>query len=66
MSEEKELKVLEFLRDGEKSTSEIASLMNRDFYYVTRFLEEMEQKGMLEKIPIKNFTYWKLKNGNRN
>ena len=61
-NEKKENKVLEILKDGEKSTSEIASIINRDFYFVSRFLEDMGQKNKIEKISIKNFTYWRLKN----
>ena len=66
-NEEKENKVLYILKEGEKSTSEIASILNRDFYFVSRFLEEMEQKNKIEKTQIKNFTYWKIKiNGEKN
>ena len=56
-------RVLEYLKDGEKSTSELASLLSRDFYFTGRLLEDMEQEGLLIKIEVKNFTYWKLKNG---
>lgn len=54
---------LDLLKGTEKSTSEIASLLSRDFYFTTRLLEEMEKENLLIKIEIKNFTYWKLKNG---
>lgn len=54
---------LDFLKDTEKSTSEIASLLSRDFYFTARLLEEMEKEDLLIKIEIKNFTYWKIKNG---
>jgi len=56
-------KVLEFLKDTEKSTSEISSLLSRDFYFTLRLLEEMKEENLLEKIEIKNFNYWKIKNG---
>lgn len=55
-------RVLEFLKDNEKSTSEIASLLSRDFYFTARLLDEMEKEGLLDKNEIKNFTYWKIKN----
>lgn len=59
-----EERVLKILEDGfEKSTSEIASILSRDFYYTTRLLEEMTLKNLLIKIEIKSFTYWKIKNG---
>jgi len=56
-------RVLEFLKNNEKSTSEIASLLSRDFYFTSRLLDEMEKEGLLKKLEIKNFTYWKIKNG---
>jgi hypothetical protein len=57
-------RVLEFLNDGsEKSTSEIASLISRDFYFTTRLLDEMEKDKILIKTEMRNFTYWKINNG---
>ena len=57
-------KVIIFLKDKcEISTSEIASLLSRDFYFTTRLLDEMEKEGILIKKELKNFTFWKINDG---
>jgi len=57
-----EKKVLEILKDtDEKSTSEIASIISRDFYFAQRLLEDLKGKNLIEKIEVGNFTYWKIK-----
>ena len=64
MENEYNKRVLEILKDNsEKSTSEIASLLSRDFYFTSRLLEDMEKEGLLIKLEVKNFTYWRLKDG---
>ena len=54
-------KIIELLDDTEKSTTELASLLNRNHYDVVEFLEEMEKLGIIEKIEISKFTFWKNK-----
>ena len=57
-------RVLEILGEGsEKSTSEIASMISRDFYFTERLLDDMERDKLLIKTKLKNFTYWKLYDG---
>lgn len=53
-------KIIESLKDKEKSTSELCSVINRDWYYCLKILEELEKEGKLEKLEIGKFTYWKL------
>jgi predicted transcriptional regulator len=64
MDESIKQKIIELLDDTEKSTTELASLLNRNHYDVVEFLEEMEKEGIIQKIEISKFTFWKNKHGN--
>lgn len=56
-------KIIESLAEKEKSTSELCSIINRDWYYCIKILEELESKGKIERIELGKFTFWRLKNG---
>lgn len=59
-----ENKILEILKEGEKTTTEISSIIRRNYYDVVRILEDLESKKKLEKIEMGKFTFWRLtKNG---
>ena len=59
-----ENKILEILKDGEKTTTEISAIIRRNYYDVVRLLEDLESKKKLEKIEMGKFTFWRLiKNG---
>lgn len=55
--------ILNFLSKGdkEKSTSEICGRLSRNYYFILNILEEMERKGIIESIKIKDYIFWKLK-----
>lgn len=56
--------ILLLLQEKEKSTTEIASIMNRDYYFTLRLLEKLERENKIERIKLGNkYTFWKLKNG---
>ena len=55
-------KILEILKEGEKSTTELSSIINRDYYYCIKLLEELKKEDLIIKIEIGKFTFWKLKN----
>lgn len=59
-------KIIEFLKEGEKSTSEITSFINRNYYDGLRFLEELEKEGIILRINLNKFTFWRLKINNQN
>jgi Mn-dependent DtxR family transcriptional regulator len=58
--------ILNFLAEKtETSTTEIASKMNRGYYDTLKFLEELESEGIIEKIKLNKYTFWKVKNGQK-
>ncbi|HEY0090088.1 MAG TPA: FaeA/PapI family transcriptional regulator [Candidatus Lokiarchaeia archaeon] len=54
-------KILNFLKRGEKSTTEIASVINRNYYSVLRLLEELEGENKILRISVRKFTFWRIK-----
>lgn len=62
MNNDNKNKILEILKEGEKSTTELSSVINRDYYYCIRLLEELEKEKLIMKIEVGKFTFWKLKN----
>lgn len=56
-------KILNSLKEREKSTSEIASITSKNYYDCLRLLQELESENLIEKIEVGKFTFWKLKNG---
>jgi hypothetical protein len=53
-------KILNFLKERDRSTTSIANLFNRNFYDALKFLEELEKKKKVQKITMGKFTYWRL------
>jgi predicted transcriptional regulator len=53
--------ILNNLKKREKSTSEIASIISKNYYDCLRLLQELESENLIEKIEVGNFTFWKLK-----
>jgi len=54
-------KVIDFLENKDKSSTEITSHLGRDYYFVLKLLEEMEGEGIIEKLEVGKFTYWRVK-----
>jgi len=48
----------------QKTATEIAGILNRSYYDVLRVLNNLEKENKIEKIQIKNYTYWRKKNVN--
>jgi DNA-binding PadR family transcriptional regulator len=62
MEEELKKEILEFLKDKEKSSTEIYHEFSRKNYYtILKILEEMEQEKLITKIEVGNFTFWKVR-----
>lgn len=59
--EESMKNILNYLKKGDKSTTSIANQFGRNFYDAMKFLEELEQKGKVERITMGRFIYWRLK-----
>ena len=57
-----EEKILEILKKGEKSTTEISNLINRNHYNTLKILEELEKNNLIKKIEIGKYTFWRLLN----
>lgn len=53
--------ILKYLKRGEKSTTDIANLINRNHYATLRLLEELEDEKKIERICTGKFTFWRLK-----
>ena len=58
-----EIKIINFLKDGEKSTTDISHNINRNFYDTNKLLEKLETENRVEKIEVGKFTFWRLING---
>jgi len=54
-------KILELLKDGEKSASEISVKIGRNWYVTNEILEEMVNEGLIIKLEIGKHVLWKLK-----
>lgn len=52
--------VLEILKDGEKTTTEISSILKRNYYDTVGILERLESEKKICKIEMGRFTFWKL------
>jgi len=53
--------VLDILKDGEKSTTEIASKLKRNYYDCIQILEELLSQNKIEKVEVGKYTFWRLK-----
>lgn len=56
-----EYKILDILKNGEKSSTEISSLLNRNYYDCLKLLEKLETEDKIIKIQMGKFTFWRLK-----
>lgn len=56
--------ILKILKEGEKTTTEIASIIRRNHYDTLHILEELEKEKKIKKIEIGRFTFWRLYNAN--
>lgn len=54
-------KIIEVLKEGEKSASEISVKIGRNFYITLELLEELELENMIEKIEVGKHTIWRIK-----
>ena len=61
MLDDVEQKIMELLKEGEKSTTEISNNLHRNFYDTNQFLEELEKENKIQKIELNKFTFWKIK-----
>ena len=52
-------KILEFISEGEKSTSDIASYLSRNYYDVMKMMEQLEEEDCVIRIEVSKFTFWK-------
>ena len=59
-----EERILEILKEGEKSSSEITSLLSRGYYDVLKILKKLELENKIIKIEMGKYTFWRLKNAN--
>ena len=53
-------KILKILKEGEKSTTEIASKINRNYYDTVNFLKELKKEEEIRMIKINKYTRWEL------
>lgn len=58
--------ILEILKDKEKATSQIASIINKNYYDCLKILEELEIEGIIKRIKLGSYTFWRVKNGDKN
>lgn len=52
--------ILDFLKDGEKSSTEIASKISRNYYSCIDILKSLEDRHLIEKIEVGKYTFWRL------
>lgn len=56
-----EEKILEVLKEGEKSASEISVKISRNWYITNETLEKMREEGIIIKLEVGKHILWKLK-----
>lgn len=56
-----ENEILEILKEGKKSTSEISSRIKRNHWDTLEILEKLFKEKKVKKIQEKNYIYWELK-----
>lgn len=61
MDDKNDKKLREILKEGEKSTTEIASILNSNHYTTLSILENSK---IIEKIQVGKYTFWRLKDEN--
>jgi len=61
MENDYEKKVIDFLGDEKKSSTEITSHVGRDYYFVLKLLNKMLDDGDIEKIVLGKSTFWGVK-----
>lgn len=57
--------ITNFLKDGEKTSTQIQNYLNRNWYDTLSILEKLKQQKKLIKIRAGKYTLWKLKNDKR-
>ena len=60
-----EEKILEILKEGEKSSSEISVKIGRNFYVTTDLLEKLLEEKKIEKLEIGKHILWGIKNAKK-
>jgi len=55
-----EEKILKLIKDTEKSTTEISSFLNRNYYFTLKILEKFEKEKIIERIRVGKFTFWRI------
>lgn len=63
MDEEIITKILNILKEGEKSTSEVSSIINRNYYQSLSILEKLFEENKIEKIEKNKYTFWRINDG---
>jgi predicted transcriptional regulator len=65
-AEKKEI-IIDILKKSENpiSTTEISSIISRDFYFTSRLLDDMASENLIKKISVNKFTYWDSQDGKR-
>ncbi len=53
-------KVINCLSDGEKSSTQIASILNKNYYDCLKILEQMQSENKIIKTTIGSYTFWKI------
>ena len=57
----KKQKILKFLKEGEKTASEISGYLSINYYKTLRLLKLLEDEGKLEIFKFRNKKYYKTK-----
>jgi len=53
--------ILKVLENCEKSTTEIAFLINKNYYSTLQLLEKLEKEKKIKKTKINKYTFWRIK-----
>jgi len=53
--------IIRILKKGEYSTSKIAFLLKRDYYYVLAWLGSLKKEGIVKNSTKGKYVYWSLK-----
>jgi len=61
--EETKKKILDSLKRGETSTTEISFNIREGYWKVVLALKQLEDDGLVERDNKKSWTFWKLKEG---
>lgn len=56
----KKKKIIQFLREGEKTASEISGYLGINYYKLLRLLKEMEEEKCMDVLTFRKKRYYKL------